>query len=188
MTEDAKRDTKGPGVRINLDLGNLLGPLGEALDDLLSNLAPGQDTTTEGERIFQTENGAVRAQAGVRVRAGGFAGGTEERQRPTSPKNAKRSPSQPTAAPDSAPVTLDYDLYDVEGGWMLTAVLPGVESHDLQIGGSGQRLTVSSEGARRYRAEVDLDGSFDPANVSATLRNGILELHIPRHMDREGDA
>ncbi len=81
--------------------------------------------------------------------------------------------------------------------YIVRAELPGIKAHELDITVSGSNLTITGErkilsendGARYHRREresgkfsraVSLQGPLDADNVTATLKNGILKVVVPK--------
>lgn len=93
------------------------------------------------------------------------------------------------------PVHLEVD--ETEGALTVRAEVPGFESNDLTINVEPRRLTVSGKreinkeqkkAKTIYREQcsdeilrsVELPAEVDASQTTATLKNGILELHMPR--------
>lgn len=93
------------------------------------------------------------------------------------------------------PVHLEVD--ETEGALTVRAEVPGFESNDLTINVEPRRLTVSGKRETNkeqkkaktiYREQcsdeilrlVELPAEVDASQTTATLKNGILELQMPR--------
>lgn len=94
------------------------------------------------------------------------------------------------------PVHLEVD--ETAGALTVRAEVPGFESNDLTINVEPRHLTISGKretnnkeqkkGKSVYREQcsdeilrsVELPSEVDASQTTATLKNGILELHMPR--------
>jgi HSP20 family protein len=93
-------------------------------------------------------------------------------------------------------VTFPMDLKAEQDGYVVTALLPGVSSDDLNITITNDVLTIQGElkndydenatyvfqerpSGRFYRA-INLPESVDSTKVEASLTNGVLTLRIPK--------
>ena len=88
------------------------------------------------------------------------------------------------------------DIWENADGIVVNADLPGVPKENLSIGIEGDTLTVEGtvalgESAKmqdvyaevrvaQYRRSFVLGSDLDKEKVSANLRNGVLELRIPK--------
>lgn len=94
------------------------------------------------------------------------------------------------------------DLQDAEGELRLHADLPGVQPSDLDIRVDGDVLTIrgerKSENERneqnfhvmershgRFQRSIQLPFAPDPNDVQATVREGVLEVRIPKRAPQE---
>jgi HSP20 family protein len=90
------------------------------------------------------------------------------------------------------------NMMETDGGLTVQAEVPGFTAKDLEIRVEPQRLTISGkretseeskEGKTIYQEHrsneilrvVDLAAAIDTENVTATLKNGVLELRIPKN-------
>jgi len=93
------------------------------------------------------------------------------------------------------PVHLEVD--ETEGALTVRAEVPGFESNDVTINVEPRRLTISGKreinkeqkkAKTIYREQcsdeilrsVELPAEVDASQTTATLKNGILELHMPK--------
>lgn len=99
-----------------------------------------------------------------------------------------------TTAPTIRPTV---DVLENEQGIILYADLPGVSQQDLNISVEDKVLRIEADATLdtpadmrvayaefrtpRYVREFALSSELDPQKIDATLRNGLLELSIPRH-------
>jgi HSP20 family protein len=94
------------------------------------------------------------------------------------------------------------DLQDAQGELRLHADLPGVQPSDLDIRVEGDVLTISGERKSehernernfhvmershgRFQRSVQLPFAPNPDEVQATVREGVLEVRIPKHAQQE---
>jgi HSP20 family protein len=89
-----------------------------------------------------------------------------------------------------------FSLRDTGESLELTADLPGFRSEDLQVSFEQGSLVVRGErtesvaegysvhrkerGAMHFARAFTLPARIDPDKIEATLRNGVLELHLPK--------
>jgi len=94
------------------------------------------------------------------------------------------------------PLVPPVDIWEDNDGIMLKADLPGVSKEGLSVGVDGETLTI--EGAvslgepaklkdvyaevrvARYRRSFVLGRDLDTEKIAASLKNGVLELRIPK--------
>ena len=93
--------------------------------------------------------------------------------------------------------SLAVDIYEDEGEYVLKADLPGVAKEDVQVTLVEGVLTINAEAKaeespgnahwlrreRRYGhyvRSIQLGGAIDSDNIKASLKNGVLELTLPK--------
>ena len=93
--------------------------------------------------------------------------------------------------------TLAVDIYEDEEEYVLKADLPGVAKEDVQVTLVEGVLTINAQAKaeespdkahwlrreRRYGhyvRSIQLGGAIDGDNISASLKNGVLELTLPK--------
>jgi HSP20 family protein len=98
----------------------------------------------------------------------------------------------------------DIDILERADGYLIYADLPGVNESSVEVRLEkgiltleGQLATLPEAGWRPLHSEYRF-GSFhrefrisediDPTGVSATMRNGVLELHLPKSAERRRRA
>jgi len=91
----------------------------------------------------------------------------------------------------------NFDVKETKDAYIFRADLPGVKDEDLEISLTGNRLTISGKREQEKREQSDTYyasersyGSFsrvftlpegtDGDNVKAELKNGVLELAVPK--------
>lgn len=88
------------------------------------------------------------------------------------------------------------DIVEGESGITLFADMPGVSKERLTIQVEGDNLTIEGQAqvdvpeniellhsevrSPYFRRSFTLSRDLDPAKIEATLRNGVLQLHIPK--------
>ncbi len=91
------------------------------------------------------------------------------------------------------------DIYETNDELVVFATLPGVDMKDIQVEASANMLTIRGErkpliadenvtvhyrsawgGHGTFEARYDLPVEINPNKVKATLRNGILEVRLPK--------
>lgn len=92
---------------------------------------------------------------------------------------------------------MHFQLTEAENEWNVKAEVPGFTEKDLEISVEPRRLTIA--GKREIKKEqekekvaysewrsdnlfrsIDLPGDVDPEKVKATLKDGLLELTLPK--------
>jgi HSP20 family molecular chaperone IbpA len=162
---------------IDRRLGGLLGPLTEGLTKIVEAAEKAQAASGAREMTVDTGKGPMRFRAGYSVRVGGLGG--------TSEWSSERDPAEPvsTAKPkpaEPAPVEPIVDVFDGPEGWSLTADMPGVGLDDLTVRVAGGVVSVTADGARRYRVETEAPAWLTVEALERRLTNGVLELTAPR--------
>lgn len=105
-------------------------------------------------------------------------------------------PGEATESRQAAPLVPAVDIWEDTDGIVLKADLPGVSKEGLSVGVDGETLTI--EGAvslgespklrdvyaevrvARYRRGFVLGRDLDTEKIAASLKNGVLELRIPK--------
>jgi HSP20 family molecular chaperone IbpA len=96
----------------------------------------------------------------------------------------------------AAPLVPPVDIWEDAEGIVLKADLPGVSREGLSVGVDGETLTIEGnvnlgEPAKlrdvyaevrvaRYRRSFVLGRDLDPERIVASMKNGVLELRIPK--------
>ncbi len=87
---------------------------------------------------------------------------------------AKGAPAGPAAR---APIV---DVFEEPETIRVVAELPGVAAEDVVCTLQGASLRIATRGATQYDKTITLPSGFDPASLSQTCRNGILEVCLAR--------
>lgn len=68
----------------------------------------------------------------------------------------------------------------------VTMELPGAAKETLEVTATATQVTVHACGpdGRVFHREIDLPGPVDPEAVTATYRNGVLDVSLPRRKGR----
>lgn len=108
---------------------------------------------------------------------------------------ATTGPSKHPGVPQQT-VAPTVDITESQTGISLLADMPGVSKERLTINVEGDTLTI--EGSARievpenielihsevrspyFRRSFTLSRDLDPAKIEASLRNGVLQMHIPK--------
>ena len=103
---------------------------------------------------------------------------------------------QPQAAPQQQALAPAVDIAESESGITLLADLPGVAKERLTINVEGDSLTIEGQAqidvpeniellhsevrSPYFRRSFTLSRDLDPSRIEATLRHGVLHMHIPK--------
>lgn len=86
----------------------------------------------------------------------------------------------------------NLSLETVDDGYVVLADLPGFEREEIDVRFADGRVTIAAvheagEGddyrSRQVGESITLPGEVDPDEATATYRNGVLEIHLPRLAD-----
>ena len=73
------------------------------------------------------------------------------------------------------------DVIENETGVSITAELPGVEKKDIDLQITGNKLEIKVETENRnYHKTIDLPDDVDPESISATYKNGVLDVTVKK--------
>lgn len=74
------------------------------------------------------------------------------------------------------------DVFTEADHVLVVAEMPGIGEDDLQVDVKEDILTLTaSRGDKRYHKEVLLPARVSEANISASVRNGVVEIRLPLH-------
>lgn len=170
MSDDPKQKFRKAAEKIDIDLGGLLGNLGEVLGEAVQRLSQAGEAAVDKMTEAQSDKGPIRTHTGLRVRVGGLSTRPEKGPAAAKPVNPDRAKPAPQARP------LDCDLVEDGGAWIVTAEMPGVSPEELRLSTQGTTLVIETTGARSYRGEVTLPAPCPAESISSHLVNGILTL------------
>ncbi len=166
MSDDPKKKFRKATEAIDLNLGGLLGNLGEVLGEAVQRLTEAGEASIDKLNETQSDKGPIRTHTGLRVRVGGLA--TKTGPKPVNPTRA-----QPAEPP---PRALECVLIEDGDAWILTAEMPGVASEEVALATEAAVLTITTTGTRRYRGQATLPAACEVTAISSSLVNGILTL------------
>jgi HSP20 family molecular chaperone IbpA len=179
MTEDPKKRFRKAVQDIDLNLGNLFGTLGQALNEAVNRLD--QTGSGQSDESLESTKGPIRAQAGIRVRIGGLDAAASAKPQPVNPDRARPTPGRPRPAEPVAR-ELSYDLFEDGTVWILTAEMPGATVEDLTLEIEDNALLLQTKGDRPYQARIPLPVTCAAAQIKTALHNGILTLQFPKDL------
>lgn len=175
MTDERKkRETRIPegDISIDLGLGGLFKGLGNFIDLLSEMVEEGEsEVTRQGEfKVKGLEK--ARGVYGFTVRTG--LGGIP-RVEPFG--NIRETERGPIVTETREPLA---DIFD-EGEVILVVVeLPGVAEEELEVDVRDDVLSLSTKGEKKYVKEMLLPDLVDPATVTTSYKNGILQLRVSK--------
>jgi HSP20 family molecular chaperone IbpA len=91
---------------------------------------------------------------------------------------------QPSGAP--APRRPITDLFEEKAAIVVVVELPGAAEQDITLAVEDGALSVTTTGKHPYAARVDLPAAVEAAGMTRSLRNGILEVRLPRCCKGDG--
>lgn len=72
------------------------------------------------------------------------------------------------------------DVFENDGEYLLVADLPGVVQGGAEVTLDHDRLVLTATGVRKFRRELIVPPSVDAEKVSATMKAGVLTVHLPK--------
>lgn len=180
---EKKRTFEQAAQDIDLRLGDVLGHLGSALDEVVSRLGDAQDGgEIRRERRFDTEKGPIRASAGIRIRSLGDTASVVAPQprSPDKPINPNRKAPTPTRqGQQKDPSVRDVEATIIQDGevWMMVAEMPGIARDQITWHVNDGLLRVEGRNdTRHYRIDTDWPETASPNDLECHVANGIVEL------------
>ena len=93
------------------------------------------------------------------------------KQRTDSPVKAEAENFTPAAV----------DVYENENEFLVLADLPGIAQNGAEVTLEHDRLRLEAKGtARNFRREFVVPASIDSEKVSASMKAGVLTVHLPK--------
>ena len=106
----------------------------------------------------------------------------------------KATPAAPTNGHPEHYVSPPVDIYETADGFALVADLPGVPQDNLEVSVTHNVLTIKGHAPRRLPGKAryqefqlasvfrqfKLNNALDTDQVDAELKNGVLQLRIPK--------
>lgn len=176
MTSERKKSGRAAVEGVDAGLGGLLGTLGAALAEVLEQLDQGGAAEVRRDFEVETDRGPLRAEAGIRLRMGGFDTGWRDLVDGRDPAPLRAG----AAAPEGATRPIAAEIVDDGTVWRLTADLPGVARKDLSLTVDQGMLVILAAGrGRRYSDRIALPHGTGPEDLRVSLRNGVLEIEAP---------
>jgi HSP20 family protein len=109
-----------------------------------------------------------------------------------------------SAAPRARTSYPRASLRDTQEGFVLTAEVPGLAENDIQISATMESLTIAGErksvvpegyavhrqerGSLRFARSFALPAKIDVDKVSASVKNGVLTVTMPKHPESQPRA
>jgi HSP20 family molecular chaperone IbpA len=91
----------------------------------------------------------------------------------------KTDSPQKAGTPDFAPPAVD--VYENDDEFLLLADLPGIAQNGAEVTLEHERLVLEAKGATRaFRREFAVPPSIDSDKVSASMKAGVLTVHLPK--------
>ena len=72
------------------------------------------------------------------------------------------------------------DVFENDGEFLLVADLPGVAQDGAEVTLNHDRLVLQANGVRKFRRELVVPPSVDAEKVSASMKAGVLTVHLPK--------
>jgi HSP20 family protein len=88
--------------------------------------------------------------------------------------------NQNGTAEDTRPTSPTLDVFENDGEFLLIADLPGVAQGGAEVTLDHDRLLLQASGARKFRRELVVPPSVDGEKVSASMKAGVLTVHLPK--------
>jgi HSP20 family protein len=173
------------------EIGKRLGALADEVKSALNGASEATGGTQSAERSFTVETpaGKLTGVAGYSVRVGGLGGAKARGAAASGPSAAERAevkrPRQPDVDGAREPL---IDMYDESAELLVTVELPGVAAGEITVQIEDDVLLIATSGSRRYRSRVDLPCSVQAERMVHALRNGILEVRLPKTSAAEGEV
>jgi HSP20 family molecular chaperone IbpA len=91
----------------------------------------------------------------------------------------KTDPLSKSETPDYAAPAVD--VYENDDEFLVLADLPGIPQNGADITLEHDRLLLEAKGAKRaFRREFTVPPSIDSEKVSASMKAGVLTVHLPK--------
>lgn len=172
-------------------------PSGDPFEDAAARIGDLKDKIPGLGGVLDMVQGVLDAAESFKERAGGQSGGATERNVQFGfniRTMAGGPPSSMRAAAASAPKKEhvghaevederqpQVDVFDEDDHVLLVVELPGVEPSDVSLSLNDDILTLTAKAAdRSYRQEVLVPGAVDFDRRTTRMRNGILEIVLPK--------
>ena len=161
------------------DLASKLRAVFDQVSEALSGLG-GQEGAAlrhEGEMPFDIGGKAGRAVFGYTVRMG--LDGLQAEPFGDVPPAANRKPgAQATSKPQPAARAPITDVFEETDGLRIVVELPGVAAAEVVCALHDQHLHIETKGDPHYAKTLTLPAAVDPASLTQSCSNGILEVRL----------
>jgi HSP20 family protein len=161
------------------EFGGFLGGLGSILDKLGELAEKGKELHELKE--FGGEGNSPKGVYGFTIRSNIADRGPREGGVKVEPFGNLRKDAQTGRATVHEVTEPPVDVFEEDSHILIVAEMPGIGDEDLQIELKDDILSIAAEkGAKKYRKEVLLPGTFESASMTQTCRNGVLEIKLAR--------
>lgn len=174
MTDDSKKKRPSQNPTIETALNTLIGNLGEVISQATAGLDAAKGNSTENTQTVDTPFGKIKTSTSLRLRVGGLTPAKSVSPQPVNPQRPAAKPSKTTAK------DLDYDLFEDDEVWILTADLPGVLVEQLSLTEEDNAIILQTTGQRVFRARIPMPCACPVERIQTDLTNGILTLTFPK--------
>ena len=94
---------------------------------------------------------------------------------------AKQKTNSPTKTDASDFVAPAVDVYENNDEFLVLADLPGIPQNGAEVTLEHERLVLEAKGpTRAFRREFSVPPSIDSEKVSASMKAGVLTVHLPK--------
>jgi len=166
---------QGGGQNAAGDIATRLRGLFDQLGEAVSALSTQDDASLrkEGEIPFSLGGKAGRAVFGYTVKMG-LDGLKAERFGDLPPTPGANAHARPAPR---APIA---DVFEENDGVRIVAELPGVAAADIRLALQANQITIATDGKVHYEKTITLPFACDPARITQSCSNGILEILLTR--------
>jgi HSP20 family protein len=161
------------------EFGGFLGGLGSILDKLGELAEKGKELHELKE--FGGAGNSLKGVYGFTIRSNIADRGQGEGGMKVEPFGNLRRDAKTGQATVHEVTEPPVDVFEEDGHVLIVAEMPGIGDDDLQVELKDDILAITAEkGSKKYRKEVLLPGTFEPASMTRTCRNGVLEIKLSR--------
>jgi HSP20 family protein len=161
------------------ELGGFLGGLGNLLDKLGELAEKGKDLQELKE--FGGDGNGPKGVYGFTIRTNIGDKGDRDGGVKVEPFGNVRKDDKTGRATVHEVTEPPVDVFDEAEHVLVVVEMPGIGEEDVRVELNHDILTISAEkGAKKYRKEVLLPSSFEPAAMAHSCRNGVLEIKLTR--------
>ena len=161
------------------EFGGFLGGLGSLIDKLGELAEKGQELHQMKE--FGGEGGAPKGVYGFTIRSNIGEAGRRDGGVKVEPFGNVRKDSETGRATVHEVTEPPVDIFEEPEHVLVVVEMPGIGEEDVRLELRDDILAIAAErGSKKYRKEVLLPSSFDPAVMTHSCRNGVLEIKLSR--------